>query len=63
MFVVSKGKTFGSTFIEIVGPLVDANTIKAEMVLSLGDELDMKLVNDVIELSHDPRFKSVFTSE
>lgn len=63
------------SYIEIVGLVVDANTVNMVFSINLGDDLgeflplfglqftyasihmsDMKLVNDTIELIHDPRF-------
>jgi len=44
------------TFVEVIGNVVDASTIKMMACVNLGSELDMKLVNDTIELIHDPKF-------
>jgi replication factor A3 len=68
------------TYVEVVGNVVDATTIKMLGCINLGSDLgefpsselflcrgvvsslhwiiDMKLVNDTIELIHDPRFYS-----
>ncbi|GLB42321.1 putative replication factor A protein 3 [Lyophyllum shimeji] len=45
-----------SSYIEVVGKVMDATTVKMMSVIHLGPDLDMKLVNDTIELIHDPRF-------
>jgi replication factor A3 len=42
--------------IEVVGRVVDANTVNMLAFMNLGDDLDMKLVNDTVELIHDQRF-------
>jgi len=44
------------SYVEVVGRVIDANTMQMLAFLNLGDDLDMKLVNDTIELIHDPRF-------
>ncbi|KAF8068904.1 replication factor A protein 3 [Lyophyllum atratum] len=46
----------GDSYVEVVGKVVDATTIKMMSLIDLGPDLDMKLVNDTIELIHDPRF-------
>ncbi|CAA7264300.1 unnamed protein product [Cyclocybe aegerita] len=46
------------TYIEVVGRVQDASTIQMHACINLGANLDMKLVNDTIELIHDPRFYS-----
>jgi len=44
------------SYVEVVGRVVDANTMNMLAFINLGDDLDMKVVNDTIELIHDPRF-------
>lgn len=64
------------SYIEVIGRVIDANTVQMFACINLGDDLgkfhppslslftvrasihmpDMKLVNDTIELIHDPRF-------
>ena len=67
------------SYIEVVGRVIDANTVQMLTFINMGDDLggsfpffsvynsltvlfasihipDMKLVNDTIELIHDPRF-------
>ncbi|KAF8883031.1 replication factor A protein 3 [Infundibulicybe gibba] len=46
------------TYVEIVGSVIDATSIKMMACIGLGGELDLKLINDTIELIHDPRFYS-----
>ncbi|KAF8842879.1 replication factor A protein 3 [Paxillus ammoniavirescens] len=50
------------TFVEIIGQVISESAIKFMLSLSLDSdkELDMKLVNDVVELTFDPRFKKMF---
>ncbi|KAH0826619.1 hypothetical protein J3R83DRAFT_4984 [Lanmaoa asiatica] len=52
------------TFVEIIGHVVNESSIKFLLSLNLDSdkELDMKLVNDVVELTFDPRFKKMFPS-
>ncbi|KAF8155599.1 hypothetical protein B0H34DRAFT_798760 [Crassisporium funariophilum] len=45
-------------YIEVVGKVMDASTVQMLACVNLGAELDMKMVNDTIELIHDPRFYS-----
>ncbi|KAJ8594501.1 replication factor A protein 3 [Rhizopogon salebrosus TDB-379] len=50
------------TYIEVVGTVVNASSIKALAAIPLDSdgELDMKLVNDVIELTFESRFDKIF---
>lgn len=48
------------TYVEIVGSAIDSGTIKYKACANFGAELDLKLVNEAIELMHDPRFKDAF---
>ncbi|CCL99212.1 uncharacterized protein FIBRA_01227 [Fibroporia radiculosa] len=52
-----------TAYIEVIGNVVDATTIKMLACINLGDELDMNLVNDVVELWHDPRFAKMDPTE
>ncbi|KAG1870010.1 replication factor A protein 3 [Suillus subluteus] len=51
-----------ATYVEVIGSVVDASTIKAMATLPLDseEELDMQLVNDVIELTFESRFDKLF---
>ncbi|KAI6040882.1 hypothetical protein EDC04DRAFT_2893660 [Pisolithus marmoratus] len=51
-----------ATFVEIIGQVVGESAIKFLFGINLDSdkELDMKLVNDVVELTFDPRFKKMF---
>ncbi|KAE9395844.1 hypothetical protein BT96DRAFT_794249, partial [Gymnopus androsaceus JB14] len=51
-----------TTYVEIIGHVVDATTVKKAGVINLGSELDMQLVDKVIKLIHDPRFFSTIFS-
>ncbi|KAI0942060.1 hypothetical protein AcW1_009617 [Taiwanofungus camphoratus] len=44
------------TYVEFIGTVIDASSIKCMACINLGSELDMNIVNDVVELWHDPRF-------
>lgn len=46
-----------ATFVEIVGTVVDATTVKLLTCINLGSQLDLTMVNQVIELTFDPEFK------
>ncbi|KAI5123224.1 hypothetical protein M0805_001313 [Coniferiporia weirii] len=50
----------GDTFVEVIGTVEDANVVKMHACIDLGSELDLELVNDCINLCHDPRFQSIF---
>ncbi|PPR06815.1 hypothetical protein CVT26_003841 [Gymnopilus dilepis] len=43
-------------YIEVIGIVQNATTVKMAACVNMGSDLDMKLVNDTIELIHDPRF-------
>ncbi|KAH9981618.1 replication factor A protein 3 [Russula compacta] len=45
------------TFVEVIGTVVDASTIKFVARINMGLKLDLAIVNQVIELTFDPRFK------
>ncbi|KAI0250607.1 replication factor A protein 3 [Lactifluus subvellereus] len=45
------------TFVEIIGTPVDASTIKFMACINMGPKLDLALVNQVTELTFDPKFR------
>ncbi|KAG1740159.1 replication factor A protein 3 [Suillus paluster] len=51
-----------ATYVEIIGSVVNESTIKAAAAIPLDSEgeLDMQLVNEVIELTFEPRFDKLF---
>ncbi|KNZ73833.1 hypothetical protein J132_09474, partial [Termitomyces sp. J132] len=51
-----KGVSIDDPFIEVIGKVMDGTTIKMMTVVNQGSDLDLKLVNDTVELIHDPRF-------
>ncbi|KAF8137494.1 replication factor A protein 3 [Boletus edulis] len=61
---MSENDQLEGTFVEIIGKVLDESNIKLLRGLNLDSdkELDMNLVNDVIELTFDPRFKKIFPS-
>ncbi|KAJ7774814.1 replication factor A protein 3 [Mycena metata] len=49
------------TYFEVIGSVASGTSIKMFRSMNLGNELDMTLVNDTINLMHDPRFyKKIF---
>jgi len=54
--VVPPNAAVRDTYVEIVGKVSSASSINMLSCIALGSDLDMKLVNDTIELIHDPRF-------
>ncbi|KAF8552077.1 replication factor A protein 3 [Imleria badia] len=61
---MNENEQLTGTFVEVIGKVVDNSAIKFLQSLNLDSdkELDMKLVNDVVELTFDPRFKKMFPS-
>ncbi|OSD01439.1 replication factor A protein 3 [Trametes coccinea BRFM310] len=49
-----------SLYVEIIGQVADERTIKMKGFIPLGDSVDMKLADDVVQVWHDPKFVSVF---
>ncbi|KAJ3007243.1 hypothetical protein NUW54_g3618 [Trametes sanguinea] len=49
-----------SPYVEIIGQVADERTIKMKGFIPLGDSVDMKLADDVVQVWHDPKFVSVF---
>ncbi|KAH8979876.1 hypothetical protein EDB83DRAFT_2537158 [Lactarius deliciosus] len=45
------------TFVESIGTVVDASTIKFMACINMGSKLDLALVNQVVELTFDPKFR------
>ncbi|KZP25002.1 replication factor A protein 3 [Athelia psychrophila] len=54
---MTTGVKFEGVFNEIMGTVQDERTIKLVIAVDLGPDLDMKLVNDVVMLTHDPRWR------
>ncbi|KAJ6541117.1 replication factor A protein 3 [Mycena sp. CBHHK59/15] len=44
------------TYWEVIGSVVNATTLRVQQAIKMGSDLDMKLVDDTINLIHDPRF-------
>ncbi|KAF8212248.1 replication factor A protein 3 [Mycena galopus ATCC 62051] len=44
------------SYYEVIGNVANPTTIKMFRSMDLGTDLDMTLVNDTINLMHDPRF-------
>ncbi|KAF9068713.1 hypothetical protein BDP27DRAFT_1326826 [Rhodocollybia butyracea] len=51
-----------STFVEIIGHVVDATTVKKMGVINLKYDLNLQVANKVIKNIHDPRFFSTIFS-
>ncbi|PIL36612.1 hypothetical protein GSI_00301 [Ganoderma sinense ZZ0214-1] len=49
-----------STYLEIIGQVTNERTIKMAGYLNMGDDVDMKLANQVVQIWHDARFSNVF---
>ncbi|EPT02196.1 hypothetical protein FOMPIDRAFT_1118942 [Fomitopsis schrenkii] len=49
-------------FVEIIGTVVDAATIKMLAHIDIDSELDLEIANDTVELWHDPRFAKMVQS-
>ncbi|KAJ7449799.1 replication factor A protein 3 [Mycena latifolia] len=45
-----------NAYFEVIGSALDGTTIKMLSSHNLGTDIDMTLVNDTINLMHDPRF-------
>ncbi|EAU89561.1 hypothetical protein CC1G_02450 [Coprinopsis cinerea okayama7 len=54
--LVGEHEPISDTYLEIVGKVMDPTTIQMRGCIGLGADLDMKLVNDTINLIHDERF-------
>ncbi|KAF9072853.1 replication factor A protein 3 [Rhodocollybia butyracea] len=51
-----------TTFVEIIGHVVDATTVRKAGVINLKSDLDLQVADKVIKLIHDPRFFSTIFS-
>ncbi|KAF8629423.1 hypothetical protein AX15_003472 [Amanita polypyramis BW_CC] len=47
-------------FVELIGNVIDATTLRLMTCINLGQELDMSIVEGAIRLTHDPRFSNKF---
>ncbi|KAI1788948.1 replication factor A protein 3 [Ganoderma leucocontextum] len=50
----------GSTYLEVIGQVMTERTIKMAGYVSMGDDVDMKLADQVVLIWHDARFTKVF---
>ncbi|KAI0078331.1 replication factor A protein 3 [Panus rudis PR-1116 ss-1] len=48
------------TYIEVIGKVEEPGVIKMLNCVNQGNNLNMKLVNSVVELWHNPKFSSMF---
>jgi len=58
--VVSIDSNMNSQYVEIVGQVKDESSIRMLSVLNIGDSMDMKTVNNMIELMHHNEFAGVW---
>ncbi|KAJ3746984.1 replication factor A protein 3 [Lentinula raphanica] len=51
-----------SSYVEIIGQVLDETTVRKAGVINFESELDLQMVDRVIRLIHDPRFFSTVYS-
>ncbi|KAL0959926.1 hypothetical protein HGRIS_011591 [Hohenbuehelia grisea] len=44
------------TFVEVIGTVLDEQTVKLMACVNLGADFDLNLANDMVEMMHDARF-------
>ncbi|KAI1788647.1 replication factor A protein 3 [Ganoderma leucocontextum] len=49
-----------STYLEVIGKVMNDKTIKMEQYLNMGDDIDMKFADQAVRIWHDARFTAVF---
>ncbi|KAM5540580.1 hypothetical protein V8D89_005611 [Ganoderma adspersum] len=49
-----------STYLEVIGQVTNERTIKMAGYVGMGDDVDMKLADQVVQIWHDARFTTVF---
>ncbi|PPQ96493.1 hypothetical protein CVT26_010487 [Gymnopilus dilepis] len=52
----NKNVTVKDPIVEVIGKVIEDNCISMATCVNMGCDLDLKLVNDVVNLIHDPRF-------
>ncbi|KAI0741582.1 replication factor A protein 3 [Daedaleopsis nitida] len=50
----------GTTYLEIIGQVADSRTLKMQGYVNLGDDVDMKLAEQIVQIWHDPKFSKLF---
>ncbi|KAI0731325.1 replication factor A protein 3 [Earliella scabrosa] len=50
----------GSTYLEVIGVVSNERTIKMLGYVNLGDDVDMKLAEQIVQIWHDPKFSKIF---
>ncbi|KXN82188.1 hypothetical protein AN958_02933 [Leucoagaricus sp. SymC.cos] len=58
--MLTAGSDVRDTFVEFIGSVSDPSTIKMMACINMGDKLDLKLADDVVEMTFDPRFSHMF---
>ncbi|KAI0794044.1 replication factor A protein 3 [Fomes fomentarius] len=49
-----------STYIEVIGTVSSERLLKMVGYVNLGDDVDMKLADQVVQIWHDPKFSKIF---
>jgi len=55
-----KGFEKTEDFIEVIGVVERVDRMKMLAYVNLGNELDLDVVNNVVEFSHDEKFRQMF---
>jgi len=57
---LQKDHSMTATFVEVIGTVVGDSEVRLLGCINFEEEFDMKLINDTIELTFDPRFQKIF---
>ncbi|KAH8101194.1 replication factor A protein 3 [Cristinia sonorae] len=52
--------TISKVFVEFIGKFEEHGRLKAQAVVNLADEMDMKTLDFVAQMWHDPRYSDIF---
>ncbi|KAI0066831.1 replication factor A protein 3 [Artomyces pyxidatus] len=55
--MLNAGHNMVDTFVEVIGTPIDPSTVRYISCTNMGANMDLKLVNDVVELTFDPKFQ------
>ncbi|KAI0714084.1 replication factor A protein 3 [Cerioporus squamosus] len=55
-----KNENFDCAYVEIIGKVEDERTIKMLGHVKLGDDVDMKLADQILQIWHNPKLTHVF---
>ncbi|KAF9264554.1 replication factor A protein 3 [Marasmius fiardii PR-910] len=57
----SENPGLDTTFVEVVGTVVDTTTVRLLIAIKMSDNLDLSIIDRAVKMAQEPRFAELFT--